>query len=72
MAPPSRGTFSGSTTPARKRQPSVSSGTFCQSGKGPGDIRSENADMSNDESCEKIACRQFQDFVFVATCTNND
>ena len=26
---------------------------FCQSGKGPGDIRSENADMSNDESCEK-------------------
>ncbi|XP_051145865.1 protein Ycf2-like [Andrographis paniculata] len=36
---------------------SVSSGTFCQSGKGnfiaPGDIRSENADMSNEKSCEK-------------------
>ncbi|KAK4381864.1 hypothetical protein Sango_2926900 [Sesamum angolense] len=36
---------------------SVSSGTFCQSGKvfvtRPGDIRSENADMSNEKSCEK-------------------
>ncbi|KAL0386778.1 UNVERIFIED_CONTAM: hypothetical protein Slati_4580900 [Sesamum latifolium] len=33
------------------------SGTFCQSGKvlvtRPGDIRSENADMSNEKSCEK-------------------
>jgi len=45
----------------RKRQPSVSSGTFCQSGQSgclpdkggegttPGDIRSENADMSNEK-----------------------
>jgi hypothetical protein len=36
---------------------SVSSGTFCQLGKvfgdRPGDIRSENADMSNEKSCEK-------------------
>jgi hypothetical protein len=36
---------------------SVSSGMFCQSGKvfvtRPGDIRSENADMSNEKSCEK-------------------
>ncbi|KAG4201066.1 hypothetical protein ERO13_A05G254000v2 [Gossypium hirsutum] len=36
---------------------SVSSGTFCQSGKvlvtTPGDIRSANADISNEKSCEK-------------------